>query len=64
MSEKTRITYGEAVIAASNLLTIDLGDITPNDLVDEWNKCSYTQEDFIAMKLNELAKSIYQTCNR
>ena len=42
MSEKTRITYGEAVIAASNLLTIDLGDTNPNDLIDEWNKCSYT----------------------
>ncbi|OOF50766.1 hypothetical protein BKK52_01050 [Rodentibacter trehalosifermentans] len=64
MSEKTRITYGEAVIAASNLLTIDLGDVNPNNLIDEWNKLSYKQEDFIAMKLNELAESIYEICNR
>ncbi|QPB42876.1 hypothetical protein [Rodentibacter haemolyticus] len=64
MSEKTRITYGEAVIAASNLLTINLGDVNPNNLIDEWNKLSYKQEDFIAMKLNELAESIYEICNR
>lgn len=35
-----------------------------NNLIKEWDKSSYTQEDFIAIKLNTLAKSIYETCNR
>ncbi|GAB1659928.1 TPA: hypothetical protein ACU207_002440 [Mannheimia haemolytica] len=64
MSEKFNITFGEAVIAASNLLSLDLGEKNPNNLIKEWDKSSYTQEDFIAIKLNTLAKSIYETCNR
>ena len=64
MSEKLNITFGEAVIAASNLLSLDLGEKNPNNLIKEWDKSSYTQEDFIAIKLNALAKSIYETCNR
>ncbi|EEY09906.1 hypothetical protein ABCW44_07085 [Mannheimia haemolytica] len=64
MSEKFNITFGEAVIAASNLLSLDLGEKNPNNLIKEWDKSSYTQEDFIAIKLNTLAKSIYETCNQ
>ena len=64
MSEKLNITFGEAVIAASNLLSLDLGEKNPNNLIKEWDKSSYTQEDFIAIKLNALAQSIYETCNR
>lgn len=64
MSEKLSISFGEAVIAASNLLSLDLGESNPNNLIEEWNKSPYTQEDFIAIKLNTLAESIYKTCNR
>ncbi len=64
MSEKLNISFGEAVIAASNLLSLDLGESNPNNLIEEWNKSPYTQEDFIAIKLNTLAESIYKTCNR
>ncbi|OOF72420.1 hypothetical protein FWK45_02550 [Histophilus somni] len=64
MSEKLSITFGEAVIAASNLLSLDLGERNPNDLIKEWNKSPYSQEDFIAIKLNTLAKAIYKICNR
>ncbi|WP_440210007.1 hypothetical protein [Actinobacillus pleuropneumoniae] len=63
MSVKVNITFGEAVIAASNLLSLDLGERNPNNLIEEWNSSSYTQEDFIAIKLNALARSIYETCN-
>ncbi|MFY1026577.1 MULTISPECIES: hypothetical protein [Pasteurellaceae] len=64
MSEKLSITFGEAVIAASNLLSLDLGERNPNDLIKEWNKSPYSQEDFIAIKLNTLAKAIYKICNQ
>ena len=64
MSEKLNISFGEAVIAASNLLSLDLGESNPNNLIEELNKSPYTQEDFIAIKLNTLAESIYKTCNR
>lgn len=64
MSEKLSITFGEAVIAASNLLSLDLGERNPNDLIKEWDKSPYYQEDFIAIKLNTLAKAIYKICNR
>ncbi|GAB1661538.1 hypothetical protein M3703_04180 [Mannheimia haemolytica] len=64
MSEKRNITFGEAVIAASNLLSLNLGEQNPNNLIEEWNKSPHTQEDFIAIKLNALARSIYETCNR
>ncbi|ARU64452.1 hypothetical protein BTV20_02520 [Histophilus somni] len=64
MSEKLSITFGEAVIAASNLLSLDLGERNPNDLIKEWDKSPYSQEDFIAIKLNTLAKAIYKICNR
>ncbi|OZN25662.1 hypothetical protein CFY87_00065 [Actinobacillus seminis] len=64
MSEKLSITFGEAVIAASNLLSLDLGERNPNDLIKKWNKSPYSQEDFIAIKLNTLAKAIYKICNR
>ncbi|QQJ90512.1 hypothetical protein JFJ84_02545 [Histophilus somni] len=64
MSEKRNITFGEAVIAASNLLSLDLGERNPNDLIKEWDKSPYSQEDFIAIKLNTLAKAIYKICNR
>ncbi|OOS00906.1 hypothetical protein B0187_01025 [Haemophilus paracuniculus] len=64
MSDKLSITFGEAVIAASNLLSVDLGEKNQNNLIEEWNKSSYTQEDFIAIKLNILAKAIYNTCNQ
>lgn len=64
MSEKLSITFGEAVIAASNLLSLDLGERNPNDPIKEWNKSPYSQEDFIAIKLNTLAKAIYKICNR
>ncbi|MDO4430899.1 MAG: hypothetical protein Q4B95_06345 [Lonepinella koalarum] len=64
MSEKRNITFGDAVIAASNLLSLNLGEMNPNNLIEEWNNSSYTQEDFIAIKLNALARSIYETCNR
>ncbi len=32
MSVKVNITFGEAVIAASNLLSLDLGERNPNNL--------------------------------
>lgn len=64
MSAKLSITFGEAVIAASNLLSVDLGEKNQNNLIEEWNKSSYTQEDFIVIKLNILAKAIYNTCNQ
>lgn len=64
MSEKLNITFGEAVIAASNLLTIDLGEKNPNEFIEEWDKSPYTQEYFIATKLRLLAKSIYEVCNK
>lgn len=64
MSEKRNITFGEAVIAASNLLSLNLGERNPNNLIEEWNNSSHVQEDFIAIKLNALARSIYETCNR
>lgn len=64
MSEKRNITFGEAVIAASNLLSLNLGERNPNNLIEEWNNSSHAQEDFIAIKLNALARSIYETCNR
>lgn len=64
MSEKLNITFGEAVIAASNLLSLDLGKQNPNNFIEEWNKSSHTQEDFIAIKLNSLARVIYETCNQ
>ncbi|GAB1659176.1 hypothetical protein [Mannheimia haemolytica] len=64
MSEKRNITFGDAVIAASNLLSLNLVERNPNNLIEEWNNSSYTQEDFIAIKLNALARSIYETCNR
>ncbi|MDY4281353.1 MAG: hypothetical protein SOX56_09850 [[Pasteurella] mairii] len=64
MSVKVNITFGKAVIAASNLLSLDLGERNPNNLIEEGNSSPYTQEDFIAIKLNTLARSIYETCNR
>lgn len=64
MSEKLNITFGEAVIAASNLLSLDLGETNSNNLIDEWNKFPHSQEDFIAIKLNALASVIYKTCNQ
>ncbi|QQF85677.1 hypothetical protein JFL55_07810 [Histophilus somni] len=64
MSEKRNITFGEAVIAASNFMLLDLGERNPNDLIKEWDKSPYSQEDFIAIKLNTLAKAIYKICNR
>lgn len=63
MPEKTKITFSEAVIAASNLLSIDLGKKN-NNLIEEWDKSPLTQEEFIATKLNSLAKSIYEICNK
>lgn len=64
MSDKLSITFGEVVIATSNLLSVNLGEKNQNNLIEEWNKSSYTQEDFIAIKLNILAKAIYNTCNQ
>lgn len=64
MSVKLNITFGETVIAASNLLSLDLREKNPNNLIEEWNSSPYTREDFIANKLNILARSIYETCNR
>ena len=63
MSEKRSITFGEAVIATSNLLSLDLGERNQNNLIEEWDKSPHTQEDFIAIKLNALANSIYKICN-
>ncbi|WP_338705571.1 hypothetical protein [Pasteurella multocida] len=64
MSEKLNITFGEAVIAASNLLSLDPGEHNSNNLIKEWNNSPYSQEDFIAIKLNALASSIYKICNQ
>ncbi|MGX3020349.1 hypothetical protein [Ursidibacter sp. B-7004-1] len=63
MSEKLNITFGEAVIAASNLLSLDLGEKN-SSIKQEWDESPYRREDFIADKLNDLAKSIYKTCNQ
>ncbi|HHW7566868.1 TPA: hypothetical protein ACU21S_000146 [Mannheimia haemolytica] len=63
MSKKLSITFGEAIIAASNLLSLDLGKRNPNNLIEEWNQSPHSQEDFIATKLNSLARAIYNTCN-
>lgn len=35
MSEKLNITFGEAIIVASNLLSLDLGETNSNNLIDE-----------------------------
>lgn len=63
MSEKLRITFGEAVIAASNLLSLDLGEKN-GSIKQDWDESPYSRETFIADKLNDLATAIYQTCNK
>jgi len=44
-------------------ITLDLGECNPSNLIEEWDKSPHTQEDFIAIKLNALANSIYKICN-
>lgn len=58
MIPKYSITFSDALIAASNLLNLDLGDKN-GSLQEDWNNSPYSREDFIATELDKLAKAIY-----